>query len=238
MPARRNAHALALLVLVAGALIACGGDDDDGSDAEASYAEALATSMRNDAEDGMSEEEANCLARRVVQMIGVDELESAEVSVDELAEADSLAEINVDLPDDAREQVGAAMVDCIEDLTASLGEGFTAAAGEGSECLLENIDEREFADAAAVVIVEGDSDENAQAAALVLVDNASGECAEGLIVASLVADGTITEDSVDCVRAGLDDEVARRMLRAGVAGEDPSSDDVNAFAAAVVACGG
>jgi hypothetical protein len=147
-----------------------------------------------------------------------------------------MSELELELPDDARAQVGGAMVDCFEDLAGVFGETFVPAAGEGSECLVEGVDEEILADIAAAGIIEGETAENTQAAAVVLVENAPGDCAEELIVTALVADGSIAEESAGCVRDQLDDEVARTLLIAGVTGEQPSQDDLTAASAAFLSC--
>ena len=75
---------IALMLAVAALLTSCGGDDDDEESATAEYAQALSESMQNNAQGEMTEGEANCVAQRIVEMIGVEQLESQGVSAEDI----------------------------------------------------------------------------------------------------------------------------------------------------------
>jgi hypothetical protein len=80
VPTSPRRTVIGLTLALAALLSACGGDDD-GGDATAQYAQALSESMRSNAQGEMTEGESNCLAQRIVEMIGVEQLESQGVSV-------------------------------------------------------------------------------------------------------------------------------------------------------------
>lgn len=108
--------------------------------------------------------------------------------------------------------------------------------GADSECLFEDVDEEDLADAFARSFVEGENEETDRAIIEVLIDNVSADCAEQVLVAAGVEDGSLDEDDVDCIRENLDDEVALRWLEANYLGEDPDASDEEAFDDAFIAC--
>jgi hypothetical protein len=159
-------------------LIACGGDDNDdegGSDTTESettesgggddnaYVEALAASMNEEQDDiTLGEEDANCVASSIVDLVGVDALEEADISPEEFAAAESFSDVDVELPEDAAAQLGQSMGEC--DVAGAMRpvvvEQFAAEAGaelpaEATACLEENIDNQAAADALAAAFIDG-----------------------------------------------------------------------------------
>jgi hypothetical protein len=157
-------------------LIACGGDDNDdegGSDTTESetteaggdnaYVDALAASMVEGQDDiTLGEDTANCVASSIVNLVGVDTLEEADISPEEFAGAESFSDLDVELPQDAVTQLGQSMGECdvAEAMRPVVVEQFAAEAGaelpaEATACLEENIDNQAAADALAAAFIDG-----------------------------------------------------------------------------------
>jgi hypothetical protein len=201
-------------------LVACGGDDDESSDdgggttttteAEGSsgesneYVEVLAQSMvEGQDEIALDEETANCVATAVVDLVGADALEDAGVTPEDLAAAEGFGDLDVELPDDAADQLGGTIGDCegvAEPLRPLLLESFVAGLGvelepEATTCLEENIDDEGVGNALAAVFVDG-SDEGFQT----VVTDAVLACPE-VPTAAILAQATIqvTPEVEECV---------------------------------------
>jgi hypothetical protein len=228
-------------------LVACGGDGDDsehrGSDTTepegrsggngGDYVDALAHALREgDTAATADDETAMCLAAATVDVVGADTLEAAGVSPGDLADAKtlpstwvqgpwSLAVLDVEVPDDASTQLGAAFREC--DVTGLFVVGFAAAVGELSDdafgCLLDNVDHEAAADALATAFVDG-ADEGvvdvtstalttcpAATAAMIVTEDGANDtpeartCVEGFLQANpaplealLTADSSATGD--------------------------------------------
>lgn len=157
--------------MAAGAILlgACGGDDDDGSASGGQgdeYVDAVAASMSEDEETPLDAERANCAATAIVDVVGVDTLTDADISPDELGEADSLRSLDVELPDDVNERLGEALGQC--DLAAEL-EGVMVASfsdefgselpEEAAACLRDNMDDQALVDAMAAAFVDGSGEQ-------------------------------------------------------------------------------
>jgi hypothetical protein len=158
----------AVSVMVLGA---CGGDDDDDGAASSGegeeYVEAVAASMRDD-EVPMDAERANCAATAIVDVVGVDTLEDAGISPEELGDADNLQSLDVEVPDDITDRLGAAFDECgfADTIKDALVNGFTGEFGsdlsaEATACLRDNLDDEAVTDALAATFVDG-SDEHMQ----------------------------------------------------------------------------
>jgi hypothetical protein len=99
-------------------------------------------------------------------VVGVDALQDAGISPAELGEADNLQSLDVDVPDDVADRLGAAFGECdlagtIEDV---LVNGFTSGFGsempeDATACLRDNLDDETLTDALAATFVDG-SDEH------------------------------------------------------------------------------
>lgn len=123
-------------------------ESNGGSDADA-YIEALAASLQEDEDLSIDEETARCTAAAGVNTVGVDALEAADVTPEELAEPDSsLESLGVEIPDDAALDMSAALQDC------NLGETFAQVLvdsfaseetvqmpEDAATCIADNIDE-------------------------------------------------------------------------------------------------
>lgn len=199
-------------------LTACGGDDNDegGSDTTDSettesggdsnaYVEALAASMGEGENDDivLEEETANCVATAVVDLVGVDALEEAGISPEELADGDSYADFDVELPADAAAQLGQSMGECeiaeamrpivVDQLAAEAGAELPS---EATTCLEENIDNQAAADALAPAFIDG-----SQAGIETMVGDALLACPDvstALILAQ--SGGDVPPEARACVR--------------------------------------
>jgi hypothetical protein len=232
---------LGVIVVLAALLAACGGDDDGGndgaaSDAERPYVDAIIEDVTEDEEFAATEQEAACFGLRIVRLFGADELEDRGITPEEYAEAESLSDLDLDVPEDAADQVSAALTDCYDDLSGVVGEGLAAQVGADAECLTENLDEAELADALAGRFIEENEDSGEALARAVFAD-LSPACAEQLLIGGAVDDGSIPEGAADCIAGELDDGVALRILQVSIAGGTPEPKDATAFRQAASACG-
>jgi hypothetical protein len=110
-------------------------------------------------------ERVECAAAAIVDLVGVDTLTDADISADELAEAENLESLDVNLPDDAADRLGNALAECnlggsIEDLAV---DGFTSnwetgLSSAAAACLRDNFDDRAATDALARTFVDDSSD--------------------------------------------------------------------------------
>lgn len=131
----------ALLATAALVLAACssgGGGGASVSDEGRPYAEALAASMKNNDEDEiqLTDDQADCLAGRMVNTIGVDEFEKAGVEPDELRQDDSPLE-GIDLNEKQANAIYEAFGNCGVDLRAQMMQSFADedVSPEVAECL-------------------------------------------------------------------------------------------------------
>ncbi len=175
-----------LVIAVAGAMLlgACGGDDDAGSgggsdsDAEA-YVDAVAASIREDEEaPSISDEQATCMAEALVDVVGADTLKDAEVTPAEFADTSDFTSLDVDVPDDAADRLGADLRDC--DLAGPIKDGlvdsFTSnlrsdLPDEAARCLGDHLDDEGATDGLAATFIDG-SDEHLRD----LLTSAVGAC--------------------------------------------------------------
>jgi hypothetical protein len=222
-------------------LAACGGDDDGGNDGAASeaerpYVDAIVEDVTQSEEFAATPEEAGCFGLRIVRLFGAEELEDRGITPEEYAEAESLSDLDLDVPEDAADQVSAALTDCYDDLSGVVGEGLAAQVGADAQCLTENLDEAELADALAGRFIEENEDSGEALARTVFAD-LSPACAEQLLIGAAVEDGSIPERAADCIARELDDAAALRILQASTSGGTPEPEDATALQQASSACG-
>jgi hypothetical protein len=210
------------------------GDDAAASDAERPYVDAFVNDITEDEEFPASDAEAECFGVRIVRLVGAAELEERGITPAEYADAESLDDLDVEVPDDAADRISAALTDCFDDLTGFFREGVIAEAGDAAECVAEGLDEEQLADAFAGSFVgNGDAEEAVVRATL---GSLSPACAEQLLVGAGVESGDITEEAAACIADELDDEVALRTILAGAGGDEPDPEDVDAIRTATLAC--
>jgi hypothetical protein len=160
-------------------LVACGGGNgananantdataDADADADAGpYVEAVAESLVDDDEEfPFDEGSATCMATVVVELIGVDALSEAGVSPEDFVAADSLADGDVELPDDAVGGLAEGLAGCdlaepiqellVEELGTELGGELPS---DAITCLEEAIDDQAVGEAVAAALIDGTSE--------------------------------------------------------------------------------
>ena len=158
----RRLAVVSVVVLVA----ACGGDS---SVEREEYVQAVLTGIE-DTEDFVFEDEDDqeCLAEAVVDSVGVEELNDADVEPEDLEEAESLADVEgLEIDDDVRDDLSDAFQACELDLSGAAGP-LTEALGTlnlsdaSLECFSEELSQsQELADVLVTAVVEGE-DEGAE----------------------------------------------------------------------------
>lgn len=193
---------LALAAPVVFVLAACG-DDDGGAD-PAPFVEALSEDIQSGEDDEFSldDEAADCVAAAIVDTVGADRLEEEGIEPDELADADSLDDLDVSIDDEAVEELGDALGDC--DLEGSLIEGFVGSAGfelssDATACLQDAVVE-DLGSALASVFADEDDSAGVQA----LFVDAFGACPDATAEAFAAGieqelGGPLSEEALDCI---------------------------------------
>jgi hypothetical protein len=162
---------------VVGAMVlgACGGDDDDdagnGSDSggdskSAAYVEATAAAIGEGGEGlPLDETQATCVATALVDVAGADALDEAEITPQQFAAAGDYSSLDVELPSDAADSLGADLADCdIADpfrdlLLGTFVDQFgTELPEDGSDCLNDDLDDDAMVGALAETFIDGKGD--------------------------------------------------------------------------------
>lgn len=241
MTAHRSLRPLFALFLALGlVLAACGDDGGDGGDASGgdnggefaaereAYLEALVDDIESDEPFEGFEEAAPCLAAALIDTVGVERLIDEDIAVEEFADADSLADFDIELDDDGIAQLSAAFDDCID-----LRQLMTNTAPEGFGCLVDTIDMDALSRAIAEEFATGESFDPST----LMFESATPACAEEAFLATGVSQGDITADDAECVAENLEDGVALRVLQSVAETGSPDQDAAAALEAAFTACG-
>ena len=222
-----------LLVVVAAGLLlgACGDDDDeatpattaddaDGGGDDDAYVEAVVASWNETSELPLDERQTTCVARGLVDVVGVDALTEAGISPDEFAAADDLASLGVELPDDATAVLGAALGECdvVEPLEGIVIAAFPDEFGidlppNAATCLTDHLDDQAVVDGWAATFID-DSNERLQT----LVSSSMGACpAVATAVLIATAPTELTPEEEACIGAFVQDnpELVRETLASG-----------------------
>ena len=204
-----------LVILVAGLLLgACGGDDDDAAPTTTAqdeggdsgeYVDATAAALNNET-DGLpiDDTQANCFATEMVDLVGADSLSEAGISPDEFAGADSYADLDVDLPEDARARLSDAFVRCelVDSLRELMASEFIGGFGvelspDAETCLSDSFDEQAVADGWAASFLDGSTDDIEA-----LIAASAGTCpdvASEIILSQVPID--LTPEAEACIRS-------------------------------------
>src|SRR5262245_50927728 len=203
-----------LVILAAGLLLgACADEGDeslsttgeDGGGESEEYVTAVAASLREDEEEGLTldEEQATCLATGLVDLIGGAALREAGITPQELADAEHFRTLDVEVPDDGTERMTVTLVDCelVEPLEGLMTDSFveeldTDVRPDATACLADAMDDQAVAEAFAAGYVEGSEEQIAA-----LMGSSVGACPE---VASLIllseAPDDLSPEAEACVR--------------------------------------
>lgn len=150
---------LSALVAALALLAACGSDDDVDP---APYIQAQVDELL-EGEDGppLQQDSAECLAEAVVEGVGADTLDDADVTPEAFAEAESLDDLSIDVDEDAlRSDLTERFGDC--ELGGTLAELFAGELPfeldeEGSTCVADALDDgTALAEGLAASFVDGD----------------------------------------------------------------------------------
>ena len=211
------------------AVAACG--DDGEADAQP-YIDAVSADLQDPDDDdspGLDEETAECLATALVDVVGADRLEEDDIDPDDLADAESLDDLDITLDDDAQEQLADGIVDCdvetaiveaaIDEIGADVPSGTT-------ECLSDAIDDDAFSELMVASVVDG-SDVGADT-----LLRAFADCPDAL--AELVAAGIeaelgaqLSSDAIECIASHIEDDP-------DAAADAMNDGDVDAYGAALL----
>lgn len=164
----RTTSALAAIAAAAAlTLAACG---DDGGGAAGPYVDALVADFEDDGEFPYGESAGRCLVEGYIDAIGVDELEAAGITPEELAAAESRRELGLELGEADVEGLADAIAGCDLSFGEGLLAGGRATGTEVSEdlaaCVDDTIDEDAFARFTAQLLVDPATVDQAAAAAL------------------------------------------------------------------------
>lgn len=176
----RRAMGAAVLLLVVGGAVACGGDDDDSDTSSGSgddtteatgstgssddlrqeYVDAV-VAIWDDDDEGFSADARTCVAESFVDAYGVEELEAADLTPDDIAESDAAGpgDLDLDLSDEQRASFSDRMTGCL-DLRALVGEVLGADGELPPEvvaCLDENLTDDLLVEFFTTGFTEGDA---------------------------------------------------------------------------------
>lgn len=204
------------------------------------YVTAIADQLAGSPEFPLADAEVRCVAGAIVDLPGVEQLQAAGITPAALGAADSLADLDVDLPADAQERLGQDLAGCVDFRTA-FGTAFEGAFGDGVDltCLVESIDQ----DEAGLLLAEafiagGDTYAMGEDFGRSMFSGISPACAEQILLDGTVAAGDLTPEQAACVAGSLEDEVALRMLQAAASGQaEPDPADATALTTAAQGCG-
>jgi hypothetical protein len=139
---------LALSILLAvGGLAACSDDGGDSADAQP-FIDALATTLEDEDEGGPTAEQAECIAERTVEIIGVDTFEEEGITPEDVEGSEGPADLGLELSDDDATAVAEGFFDCGFSFVDSLLNTMAPdASDELRDCVEDNVDQD--------VVVEG-----------------------------------------------------------------------------------
>lgn len=232
----RCRHLLAVLGAILLLLGACSGDDSNGESGDQpppagrdAYVTALEAELRGDASELPAGDQApTCVAGALVDTVGIAHLEAEGISVEEFADADTLADLGVDIDSGAIDRLGERISGCI-DFIQLLAD----TAPPGYECLVDSVDGDAMSRAFAEDLALGGGFDPS----LVMFETATPACAETVFLATGLASGDLDEAQAACLADNLDDEVPLRILHTTAQGGSPSEADAGAMAQAFSACG-
>ena len=196
---------LACVAALSFVLAACGGDDGGSDPAAEPYIEAAAASIQADNEGGFAvdDETATCIARAVVDSLGVEAFEEAEVTPEDVEAAEEFSELGIEVDEEMVASIGEKLGGCpladvlLAGMTSQLGD----LSDEDAECLASNMDNAEIGESMAQGIL---GEQDGQEAAAPIFE-AMGECpnALGAVILQSIEDNTgspVDEETAACIQ--------------------------------------
>ncbi|WP_148288632.1 hypothetical protein [Ilumatobacter nonamiensis] len=209
------------------------------STAAQAYIDGVLADLTDDPAFPIADDEAECMARAAVESVGVDELESADVSPDDFARVGALTLLPIDLAPDFTEQLATQFGECADFgavVVAGVAADLNVEAGS-LDCMADEIDRDRFnlllADA---LVTGGETDAAGEAFGEELALGLSGECSKDFFLAVGVGDGAIDEAQRSCLEEELDPAVAKQLIGAQAEGPAAAEAAVEAARPALVAC--
>lgn len=217
-------------------VVACGGDGDGDGEASGTstpgqdgpaggeagdYVAAMTDSMAQTTDDRQT---ASCMATAIVDLVGEDALRAAQVSPSELADADSLADVAVEVPDDGVTRLAGDLAGCdvadlaVDVLLQELGTRMEGGLpGDAIECFRGAVDREAAAEAVAEGFVDG-RDDNFRT----LVGEAVAACPQ-VMTAIIVAQARIelTPEDEACIASVV--EANSDLVRSGLVDRNPDA---------------
>jgi hypothetical protein len=172
----------------------------------------------------LDEASADCIATAIVDVIGTDRLTEAEITPEQLADADSVAALDIEVPDDTTSRLADGIADCGVGQAVSdvlVGQFSSEIGGELPEdaagCIEDAVDEQSAAQALAATFVDG-TDDSIQS----LMVSAVGECPE-VMTAVVIAEapGPVSPEDAACIQGVIEDN--RDVVMAALVDQDQAS---------------
>lgn len=228
----------AALTLTVAVLAACGNDSE--TDAQP-YVDALSDQLATIQDFQLEDDDADCLAADMVDLIGAENLEDAGISPEDLARSGDLSSLDVELPDDTEERLTSAFDECV-DLGELVADQLALQYGIPSgtlDCIAEENDDKQLASLLAPLLLDADADATEQGEEFgnELLLGLSADCSQTIFLESGVAAGEIDEEQRACLEEDLEPGLAKQILAEG---NDPQGGDpevLEAAQSALQACG-
>jgi hypothetical protein len=211
-----------------------GGESGGGGAGEEAYVEAVAASMTGDEEIPVDEATATCMATAIVDLVGVEALQQADVTPEEFRDAGNFDEVGVELPDDATNRLTDGLAGC--EIAAPFREVVTdqfesemgsELPSEATLCLDTTLDDRTAAAGLASAFIDGSGDVMEQLFLDTIV--ACPEVMTAIVVAE--APRALTPEEEECIGSVI--AANPEVVREGISGEgDGASQELGGLIAA------
>ena len=238
---RTRAGIIGVVVLSVLAACASSGDSEDASDQEQEFVDAWAVALQ-DEEEGLpvDPDEAECMATALMDEIGTEPFDDAEVAPDDIDPEDTVGELlgTGVITTEQADTIIDGWSECV-DVAAVMSESATEEfdlGEDGASCIADGLEEDDLLrDLLRPVFTEGsdDPDEATLTALLELVETCGGPSLVDSIVSDLASGGLMTEEQAQCVAEALFEDLGY----AGLANPEEEAEVTAALVAAAEACG-
>ncbi len=237
--ARRRQMRAALIWMSAGSVLVMSGCSASGSESKDAqpYTEALVEEMTHPSQPGdlvLSDDDAQCFAARVVEIVGMDAIENSGATPEKFAAADTMPELDIAVDSRAERELIDAFNKCLAENAVLPMWANEFGVKELPKGCTEFFSTSRSAPVMAAAFARGPKVGERETNDL--LGHMPGACAEDLMLVGAVAKGSFTAKQADCVANQLDDEVSRRILLADRAGVEVDATDQGALSVALLAC--